>query len=99
MSTSAHPAAQGGETGEQHQQVGSQSDQTARPGRRPRGSKDESKTLDLDFTGKEDLLADLRALAQVMKFDLNDYVLAAVEAKHKSDTERVRKEFNAKSRQ
>jgi len=95
MSTATHPAAGGG-AGQQEQNTGGSAEQ-ARPGRRPRGGKDD-KTLELDFTSNEELLADLRALAQVMKFDLNAYLISAIEAKYKSDTERVRKDFNSKSK-
>ncbi|HKP13267.1 MAG TPA: hypothetical protein VJZ91_14200 [Blastocatellia bacterium] len=98
MSTSAHPAAQGGESGQQQQHSGGSVEQQPRPGRRPRAGKDDAKTLELDFTSNEELLADLRALAQVMKFDLNVYLLSAIEAKYKADTEKARKDFNAKAK-
>ena len=96
MATAPNPAASGGEAGLQQPPTGAPADPSARPGRRPRAGKDESKTLELDFNGHEELLADLRALEQLMKFDLREYIIEAVTAKCKTDTERVRRDFGSR---
>ena len=66
------------------------------PSKRNRNTKTNNASLSVDFSGDDTLLTEIKALALVMKLDLNKYVVEAVEARFKADRERVKKEFNNK---
>lgn len=94
MSTTPAPVA--GHAGDQSKQSNSGIEQRTGGGRRPRGSKNSAATMPLDFTGQEDLLNNIKALAQLMDFNVNKYMIEAIAAKFKADRERVKKDFSTK---
>lgn len=63
------------------------------PARRGRSPKNSGDTLPLDFTRHEGMLSDLKAFAQLMGINLNEYMLEAVQTRFKADRDKLKTEF------